>query len=308
MDKGVILFLFILGHLLVGCRGKELEISLPYSGDKLVLWGDLTAGKSIRVQLTRTFIPIGEIPAELTVDGAHVEVFKNGEAWITLTPSEDEPGVYISTVAISAGETYQFKARAEGYPEAESEEIPIPEFLSAISYARERDVPPIINPYTPQDRISLTFSENENYRDKYVMLSFFMFYKEDTVASYWPAPDNVVANEADCHTWASSKRRKTSFLFSGQCLPAAGATLKFYIENRKNHFISWEKPSEYEYPWKVELRIGSISKEWFDYAKIEYDQPEGLDRLVLPPQMTFTNVKNGYGLIFASNETTVELK
>ena len=97
------------------------------------------------------------------------------------------------------------------------------------------------------------------------------------------------------------------FLFSNRCLPLSGKQLKFYVVSdvtfAEANGIYITKPAQ-----MMKLRIGVVNKAFYEFAKARYNQPEGLDLLVLPPQMVFTNIKNGYGLIFASNEQIIELK
>jgi hypothetical protein len=55
------------------------------------------------------------------------------------------------------------------------------------------------------------------------------------------------------------------------------------------------------------MMLSSVTKEWFEYSKLEAEQPEGIDRLVLPPQMAFSNIRNGYGMVYGVNTIEVIL-
>ncbi|PWJ57657.1 uncharacterized protein DUF4249 [Dyadobacter jejuensis] len=295
-----------------GCKESSLDLDIPYAGDKLVLWGKLKAGAPIRIQVTRTFNPVGYIPEDVTVSDAKVKIIRDGKESIELTPHASEKGVYVSDRQIQTGATYIVIASAPMLPTAESEPVLVPLDLPDVTVERDRNVPGEINHQTPQDLVSLYFPEKRSEVEKYYTLTFLSYYKKDTVSSApYGATDNIPAQEEDCHTWAKEKigtyysetagitydRLVTVFLMKSKCLPDPRDPIKFYI------IAGNDRESAYQ----VTMRIGSVTKEAFEYAKIEYDQPEGVDLLVLPPQRALTNIKNGYGLISASNEKTIEI-
>ncbi|WP_159469724.1 DUF4249 domain-containing protein [Dyadobacter sp. 3J3] len=310
-------FIFISLLLFVaGCKETSLDMDIPYAGDKLVLWGKLKAGSPIRIQVTRTFNPIGSIPKDVTVSNAKVELLVDGKESIELSSSKSENGVYVSDRVIEAGLTYVVKTSAPLLPAAESAPVLVPLDVPDVEVVRIRDVPGEINHQTRQDLVSLYFKEQQAEVESYYTLTFLSYFDKDTVsASPYGATDNIPAKEEDCHTWATEKistyyseaagltfdRSARIFLMKSKCLPDLKTPIKFYIETTKGNFDTPKWAS------KVTMRVEVVTKEAFDYAKIEYDQPEGLDLLVLPPQRALTNIKNGYGLIFASNEKVIEI-
>jgi hypothetical protein len=302
---GILLFFYLL--FLCGCRGKEVDITLPYSGDKLVLWGNLKAGNPLQLRVTKTFNPVGDVPADVAVRNAKVLVIKNGKEYLTLSPSSLEPGIYKADSLVEQGAEYKIKILHPAYPTAESEPVVVPRKLSQVAFERDRNVVGQINSSIRQDLLSISIGAQQE--PLYYMLSFLAYFENHEYVSYWPAKDNVVAAEEDCFTWMNDEkgRRDAIFLFSSLCLPLSKNELKFYVASEvtfnENGGIYVTRPAQ-----KMEMRIGIVSKEFYQYAKTLYDQPEGVDLLVLPPQMAMTNVKNGYGLIFASNDQNIELK
>ena len=302
---------------LAGCKETNLDLNVPYSGDKLVLWGKLKAGAAIRIQVTKTFNPVGVIPSDVTVPDAKVVLLKNGKEQIELSPLNSQKGIYVSDRLIEAGASYIVKASTATLPMAESAPIMVPSGLPDIRIKRTRDVPGEINHQTPQDLLTLQFNEQDRNVERYFSLLFLSHYEKDTVsASPYGATDNIPAKEEDCHTWSREKmstyynevagitfdRFASVFLMKSTCLPDSKTPIKFYIETGSGTLNDNSKRA-----LKVTMRVEVVTKEAFDYAKIEYDQPEGVDHLVLPPQRALTNIKNGYGLIFASNEKTIEI-
>lgn len=297
--------------LLVGCRATDLTLELPATSPKLVLWGKLEAGKSFRIQLSRSF-PLGKVPTDLEVNDGVIEILRNGILYTTLKKAT-QAGVYVSDSLIREGDSYVVVATAPGLGEAKSQSIRIPTRtdIPTISYVLKRGVTGIVNPTLPQDLLSLYFGKGSEAKETFYLLSFRFFYasgNDDT--QVWPAYDNVVANEEGClirTVNGGDGNRAFTYVLASRCLPAEGIPLKFFLQTGIG-IIDPDKKLIYEQPWKIEMGIGTVSKDWFDYATIESKQPEGLDYLVLPPQPAYTNIINGYGLLFASNETIIELK
>ncbi|KQS33925.1 hypothetical protein ASG33_07780 [Dyadobacter sp. Leaf189] len=308
-------FLFLTLILFVGCREQDLNMNVPYSGDKLVLWGKLQANATFKLQVTKTFNPVGDIPKDVTVNNATVVLYKNGKTYLTLSHTGKEPGFYTSDSLIQAGASYFVQVSAPSLPTAESAVVTVPVELSGMTAIRTKNVVPQINHQTPQDLISLYFTKEDALLDKYFSIKLTNYYENDTLSSYpYASADNIPANEEDCHTWGIEVEKpkyndnlkaivypqSRVFLMSNQCLPAPAVPVKFYVENGTDLNATIRA-------LKVIVRVGVVSRDFFEYAKIENKQPEGVDHLVLPPQKALTNVKNGYGLIFASNEKTIEL-
>ncbi|ACT94647.1 DUF4249 domain-containing protein [Dyadobacter fermentans] len=307
---------FLLILFAAGCKETDLDLDIPYSGDKLVLWGKLKAGAPVRIQVTKTFNPVGLIPKDVSVPDAKVTLEINGKTNIELSPLANEKGIYVSDHAVVAGATYIIKASAPALPDAESAPVSVPLNLPDVEIVRTRNVPGEINHQSPQDLVSLYFKEQQADPEKYYTLTFLSYYEKDTLsANTYGATDNIPAKEEDCHTWASEKissvyievlggtfdRFASVFLVKSKCLPDPGIPIKFYVEAGRG---TLDDP---RLALKTTMRLEVVTKEAFDFAKIEYDQPEGVDHLVLPPQRALTNIKNGYGLIFASNDKVIEI-
>lgn len=311
-----IIYLLFLIILLPSCQEKVLPFEVPYAGDKLVLWGKLKAGDSVRIQVTKTFNPVGAIPADVTVSDAQVELILNDQERILLTPSTSEKGIYLADHIVQFGATYVVKATASHLPVAASNPVTVPSQLPEIKVERTRNVPGEINHQTPQDLVSLYFTKQPPVETTY-SLYFQAYYQQDTLAAYpYGAIDNIPAKEKDCHTFLREKigtryneilqrysdRVLSKLLMKSACLPDATTPLKFFVESGKGNPNTDPKSA-----LKLTMSIEVVTHEAFDYAEVEYDQPEGIDLLVLPTQKAVTNVKNGYGLIYAAHEKVIEI-
>src|SRR5690606_4172148 len=109
---------------------------------------------------------------------------------------------------------------APGLPVTESEVVTVPAGLPAFTYTRQRGADPEKNsagsPY--QDRITLRFSGNLHH--SYFTVGFQAHYEQHSWPFGWPAMDNVVANEEDCHSWSSfyDPVYGELFMMNGACI------------------------------------------------------------------------------------------
>lgn len=310
----IIFFFFFL--LFSSCQETDIPFEIPYSGDKLVLWGKLKAGDPVRIQVTKTFNPVGAIPADVTVSDAHVELILNDQARILLAPSTSEMGIYVSDHIVQSGATYVVKATTPNLPVAESNPVTVPSQLPELKVERIKNVPGEINHQTPQDLVGLYFTKQPPAETTY-SLFFQAYYPQDTLVAYaYGAIDNIATKEKDCNTFLREKIRTryneilkrysdrivSKLLMKSTCLLDVTTPLKFFVESGKG-----DPNTDPKAALKLTMRVEVVTHEAFDYAKVEYDQPEGIDLLVLPTQKAVTNVKNGYGLIYAAHEKVIEI-
>lgn len=293
---------------ITGCRDREVTIELPYEGDRLVLWGKLEAGKPAKLLVRRTFPASGVIPEQTAVTTARVDLFRNGTFYARLFPSKEESGIYASDSLILAGQTYVVRVEMEGFPTAESDSVRVPASLPELRYEREADVPGTTLPFVPQDQISLYFQARQDLVNTYVAVGFLAIYKDAAIPSNWPSADNIVFNEQDCHAWVSDPDQEFGklFLMNGACIPAESA-VRFSVATG-----NFSKPpnsqGEYDRAEQLTMLLATVSREWFNYCQVEGRQPEGLDHLVLPPQVAYSNIRNGYGIVYGINTVRIPLK
>lgn len=307
IKKKTIKVYFLVIFFLSACRGKEVEIPLDFVGERLVLWGKLESGKSAQIQVNKIFPALGNIPEQTAVTAAEVSLFKNGFFYANLFPT-GEDGFYGTDSLIEAGQTYRVRAIANGFPIAESDEVTVPASLPLLYYIRKPNVPGETWSHIPQDLVSITFNSANNLYNTYLAISFLAFFQDYNRSLTWPTKDNILANEGDCHSWTRDPDKIFGqlFLMNGACL------LEEFPLNFSVPIGDLSRPpnsqGEYELAKRVTMLLASVSKEWFLYNQIENKQPEGLDHLVLPPQKAYTNVKNGYGIIYGYHAMEIELK
>lgn len=276
-----------------------MDLPLAFEGEKLVLWGKLEAGKPAEIKVSKTFMPMGLIPEDIQITHAEVFLFKNGRMIEKLSEHE---GFYKSHSIIEAGASYRIKAEALDFPTAESNEVFVPTSVPQFTYERKGNVEPEIPMQGKFDLITLKIRNPER---KYFMFNIRTRFREYEYTFMDAAKSNVVANEENCHTTTALYSNPSYFLVNPVCV-SEQTPLSFFINVEKN-FGTPDGKWETLRANKVSVEVVAITQEWFEYNKIENKQPDGLDHLVLPPQKAYTNIKNGYGLIYGSNGIKTDL-
>jgi hypothetical protein len=293
-----ILFLLL---LLSACRERAVDVPLPFEGEKLVLWGRLEAGQPVRIQVSKTFAPEGEVPAATYVNTASLALFKNGSPLSNLRLLDDK-GLYGSEVLIEAGATYIVRAEAPGLPTASSEEVLIPAEVPKFTFTRTKNVPPHYASQGKFDLINLHITNDEKY---FLMINISAKFKEYDFPFFQPSRSNFGFKEDNCYTSSAAGTAKPYYFINPLCQPPS-SPLGFYVQTQMGMSLP-NMPMEVVDASSVSIELVAISKTWFDYTALESKQPEGLDHMVLPPQKAFTNIHNGYGLIYGSNSLKTAL-
>ncbi|WP_373513368.1 DUF4249 family protein [Persicitalea sp.] len=297
---------------ILGCQERDVDINLPYDGDKLVVTSHLQAGSPIEVYLEHTFKPLGQFPEELTVSNATVFIIKDGRDTTALTSAGN--GSYVSDMMIEAGSSYVIRATAPGYEAAQSRPVEVPISRVEFEYKIKKDVSGVYYPIKNYALVSLYFKDIRPEKEYYV-IGLVSVYKDKNISNMLFVNDNIAATEENCLASYAERRQDKGFqpgvnLVRGECMPAQGNPLSISIKTLTSYFSRTNPDSSYvvrEKASKLILRVGKATQNWFDWSQIENNQPTDVDFLFLTPQKTFTNIENGYGLVFASNETLIEI-
>lgn len=293
-----ILFLLL---LLSACRGRVVDVPLPFEGEKLVLWGRLEAGQPVRIQVSKTFAPEGEVPAATYVNTAVLTLFKDGSPLSNLRLLDDN-GLYGADVLIEAGATYTVRAEAPGLPTASSDAVVIPEQVPTFTYTRTRDVPPVYYSEGRSDLLHFQINNPDNY---YLMVNISGRFKNYDMSFIQPARDNFGSNEEGCYTLSAFGTGTPYYFINPACL-SLSSPVGFYVKTQLRLSFP-NSPPEVVSASSFSIELVAISKSWFDYTALESKQPEGLDHMVLPPQKAYTNIHNGYGVIYGSHSIKTAL-
>lgn len=291
---------------LVSCRGKEVDVPLPFEGEKLVVWGKLEVGKPVRIQVMKSFSALGELPENPVVNAAKVFLYKNSNLMATL-PNLDKNGNYGSDLIIESGATYRVTVEADGMPTAESEEIEIPEAIPNMKFTIQKNTQPELNPNTPQNLVSIQF--NEPIDNSFMEISFLSHFSTVSSSGAFFSARNSMTSDKDCYefTHSFSDLYRRNFLFNGACV-AANSPLRFSLMAQRSFYNPQTNEGGTQYVQRISMKLATFSKAWFTYTKVIENQPDGLDLLVLPPQKAYTNIKNGYGLVYGYISKEIQIR
>lgn len=311
LRKANLAYLFVI-FTLTGCQERDVAINLPYDGDKLVLTSNLLAGSPIEVYLEHTFKPLGLLPEELTVSNASVYLIKVGRDTTRLTSTGK--GNYISDFLIEAGSSYVIQATAPGYEVAQSRPVSVPASRAKFKYKIKKNVSGVYDPKKTYALVSLYF-ENILPEKDFFVIGIEGVYKDRNISNMLFVNDNVAATEESCIAYYADRRKDGEFqprvtLVRGNCVPAQGNPISISINTVTSRILNSATDSmmvEREQASKLILRVGNATQNWFKWSQIENNQPTDVDFLFLTPKKTFTNIENGYGLVYASNETLIEI-
>lgn len=300
------LLFLIIPLILTSCRGREVVIPNPFEGERLVMLGRLETDKPIRIQIGKTFPPIGYVPEAPWVNDAKVEVYKNGDLLTELTLL-NERGVYGSDIVVETGQTYVIKAKAEGIPEAETEKVWVSDEQLEFSYQRIRNAG--MNYERPLDLIRLTFQNENKMKDAYWAYTFLAEYEDGLSQESWPSSANILSEEEGCTYGLSPIGVSNDIVhmgvINGNCI-SSQINYDYFIPNKR--IVGYvDRVPQFINAQKMIMRYGNVPKEAFEFGKAEQGQPGGLDILLLATQNSYTNIKNGYGLVYALNLTEITL-
>lgn len=311
MKSRVILFLIVFS--LVGCQERNVDINLPYDGDKLVLNSHLLAGSPCEVYIEHTFKPLGLLPENLTVSNASVSVIEDASDTTVLTSTGK--GSYSSDFLIKAGSNYVVRATAPGYESAQSKPVRVPDAKAEFQYKIKKNVSGVYDPKQTYALVSLYFN-NVHPESEYYAISLVSVYKDQNLSDVLFINDNVAATEENCTATYAERRRDKGrqpgvTLVRGNCMPAQGKPISISINTVTSRVVNSGTDSirvQDEQASKLLLRVGKATQGWFKWSQVQSNQPTDVDFLLLTPQKTFTNIENGYGLVYASNETLIEIE
>lgn|GEM_PF-768580 len=298
---------FIQSWLFLACASKDISITLPYSGDKLVVYSQLSPETPVTVLLSKSFNQVGPLPENLKVSGAEVWLIKDGKPLVQLTETE-QPGEYTCDSLPEAGPDYQITAKATGFPDVVSEPVILPDFLPTLHYEHTKDKSGTINAHTPQDEFKVWLNANNEPDDNYYLFGLRAVFDEPHFSQSWPSADNTTLNEDECSTNGGKNRGENQYgyyLIKGSCFPGNNLPLKIYLETARERWVN--NVIEYERAKRIEIIAGKVTKEVFDLQKANNRNPEGLDLLVIAPQLYHSNIKGGYGLVTASSDFIITI-
>lgn len=275
--------------LLWGCT-TPLDVVLPFEGKKLVVWCILSPDKTVSVRIDRTYPPTGELLYEASITNATIELIENDKVIETLKYASE--GVYISPKQYKpiAGHGYKIRARANGFPDVESdlEIVPLSPQVTGSSFTKKE-----IN------RITIGL---QDYKDQINQYSI------QIMGTYKGKPVNINAENLsrpdDINDNCGFRGNLNTFFYQDVCFD--GTILKTsYAANLFGtvQVLNSEGKFENKECDQVQLLVRNVSASYFNFYKTT--PPEDIDLAFKQPISKLYNLKGGYGLFAAYHQQTI---
>lgn len=315
-----ILIIFI-SLLLQSCSYNDsLEIELKST--KLILNAVLVANEIPVIYVGKTFSSTDNVPDNHYVVDAEVILFENNNSVGSLIYKQN--GVYtLPNLKLKVGNSYFFKVKSKGYPDAQNIPVFIPNNVESNSVIFDNTtVYPSTGYSSGVDRdnnkarlISVKLANNTN--EKYFGIGIKKTKAgRDVTGNIYPIEIgklNFYKLNTDCYKSVSlvddlgynliQKPQNPLILYSASCFgeeKAMGVVVETYgtvqTPNRADIYNSTID--------RLEATIVTLSEEYFNYAK-NVKVIEGIDNAFFEPKPVYTNVVNGYGVVVAINKKVV---
>lgn len=297
-----LILLFFASFFLFGCQKKEINTELPYIGDKLIVFCELNPEKIVSVYLNKTYPALGKFVVSQGLEGAKVDLLKDGIFVERLSYSDS--GKYVSKLKIKPqfGSYYSFEVKMNNYPELTTQPVEIPS--SVIS-------PKVI---LAKDTISSTFSgevarklevkwDDVESRKNYYLVSIDGQYENQFLL----VNTFIVGKDGEVEDGCSFRRNRNRYIFQDACFSlqtmnvGLGLSSKGFLQNLNNSSTNARRDAD-----SYKVSVSNISESYFRWLQDE-TQPEDILLAFQLPKNRFSNVNNGYGIVVASNTSTFYL-
>lgn len=332
-----VVFLWLLSLLFHSSCVNENVVSIAMGDPMLVLNASLSPKEDITIHLSKSFQTGGKLSDAALNEAAMVRLYLNGQFKGTLIPmdrntSEEGAGKIrgqytLPGVQPSSGDEIRIEAEVAGYPTAiATTTIPEEAHLLSVDTIRYLDAK-----NKEMMRLNIKMKDKKEQRNYYhailskvlsrngvrggeqfPYLNAYYGYYSGFGASYgefWQVyyEDPVFSADLPTHTIGASERQEygvfTDNLFNGK-----EYTLKLSFSDPKDSFRSDTLDVQVNYT----IKLLSVSESYYNY----YKRSSGLSLVINQTQLTpvidnylsYSNVRNGFGLVFAYNETMREIE
>ncbi len=279
--------------LLVSACNKRLDnYDLAYSGDRLVVFGNISNEDGVAVYLTHTLPPTGTYYLDdivVNVSGAVITLSENNILMDTL--EESEPGFYVASFLPTPGNNYSIQIIASGFETVYSSIVTYPEpiILDGINYETGFED----ESGDPAFSLKPNFTDNSSL-DNYYAFGFSMFIGDEIASgNIYETPDS---GPLGCEAGVITYETSTIKIYSDNCF--SGTTFPFSFISSKVYHETEIIPFD-----KCEFTVSAVSKELVDYVANQ-SETAGIQLLFSDPKLNYTNITNGFGVFWAQSDTT----
>ncbi|WP_019991224.1 DUF4249 domain-containing protein [Rudanella lutea] len=285
--------------ILSGCT-KELGFDLPYDGDKLVLYGVLSPDSVVSLRVSRTYPPTGRYNYGRWVTNARVQLYEDSLLVEELSHLANGRYVSPSNFTPQPGRSYYFTVSSSGMPDSYSLPEQVPERIKIGQYAFAEPIEAQVNAGVTARKLDCRFTDSPATTDYYaVRLSGYS-------RGFFVAINSFGLDRPDEYGDGCGFRsagQLNEYNLSDVCFSGQPTTVRVGVE--------LEGPVQ---PGGLrgkldQLRVSLIraNRGYFEYNRT-FNANEGFLQAFQPPQVRYSNVKGGYGIILSYSSDTVTIR
>lgn len=283
---------------LMACT-KDLGIDLPYEGDRLVLYGVLSPDSIATLRVSQTYPTTGRYLYGRWVVTAVVRLYEDSVFVEQLRHQSEGRYVSASNFKPQPGRLYHYTVSNAGFPDVQSTPERVPEPIRIDRYQFGESIPAAINPGKPARKLICQFTDAKQPGDYYAV-RVVGYNRNQRVAVNSFGLDRPDEFEDGCGfhgTGQSNEYNLSDVCFNGQTtMVRIGVELEGPIQPRGPN-------GEVD---KVVLILRRANRGYFEYNRT-FNAGEGFLQAFQPPQVRYSNVRGGYGIILAYGKDEVTI-
>lgn len=301
-----ITIIFLISIIFFACE-KTIKIAIPDEGRKLTINSFFSEDSNMVVNLTKSrYILDGKWEFD-PIENADISLLEDNVLIGKL--SEDQPGNYISDIAIKARKHYKIEVKSSGFPDSKSESY-VPERTRILKLEAEETVGEYGDGLVSFD---LSFQDNPE-TENYYLVQAYKFYN-DTFYDHDTGEKITISNKEelylysdDLNTYQDDWGLGSGVLMSDEFINGKAYTLNFKSYTSNYYYDEtqdeWAQPSEGD-TTTYYVQFYTVSKEYYLYYKSLSKHKEATDEFFMEPVQVYSNIENGFG-IFAGMSTDVD--
>lgn len=290
----IAVFLFLLFE---SCKERDLGIVLPFQENKMVVYSDLNPNRVVEVYINKVYPSTGKYTILNGLPGANVILYEDGKVIETLMYSDSGRYVSLKKTQPKTGSHYFFEITLEGFPKTSTLPVEIPLGFENKEIVLSKDS--VASMLSGKNAKILKLKWKTMSKNNCLVKIEGEFNKQYlSISSY------NVGKDYDIEDGCSLSRSSNRYIFNNECFNKNEYVNEFgldtygFLQNIKDPFADIKR-----YVDTYKISISTISDSYFKYLYYE-EQPSDLFLAFQLPKNRFSNVKNGYGVVIASNTST----
>ncbi len=289
------LILLLIFFVIVGCKERQISLSLPYEGDKLVLFSQIRANDTVQIEVQKTYPPTGKSTYIDGISDATVKLF--GQDRFLELLKFTRKGIYVSSSGRKwqQGSKYKIEVNAPGFSLTTTEIETMPAKPVVAGYEFGRAIDSKFNSGIPSKELIINIEDNVNEENYYMIV----------------VKRTVGKNTFGVNIFDLDKPND----FEDPCQFSYLSNIVLTDLCSVNGIITLKKGIEIRYPFDLDIDLTArdkivvytrqISKSYYEFCKSYYNE----DDLVVAfktPYPRHTNITGGYGIFSGFNEVEME--